>query len=157
VLDLRECLAAGFSGEIVYYSPWREPDGDVSAFEDDILRLEIDTAVIDYHNFCNCIFPRLIESFDAYRGVVYTDAGVKAADQGYIQTLEDIRIDPEGRGSVYRIWPVKYFDDALCRCAFGISAAKVVRRAGPRCERAEILNGGALLIVTSSSARPSTV
>jgi hypothetical protein len=44
---------------------------------------------------------------------------------------------------------VSYFDDLLCRRSFGIGAAKVVRRAAPICERAELLRGGAFLIVTS--------
>jgi hypothetical protein len=37
----------------------------------------------------------------------------------------------------------------LCRRSFGIGAEEVVRRASPECERAELLNGGAFLLVTS--------
>ncbi len=48
-----------------------------------------------------------------------------------------------------RIAPVSFFDDILCRRAFGIGAEEVVRRAAPECEHAELLLGGAFLIVTS--------
>ncbi len=42
-----------------------------------------------------------------------------------------------------------FFDDLLCRRAFGIGAAEVAARAAPECERAEVLHGGAFLLVTS--------
>ena len=57
--------------------------------------------------------------------------------------------DIDGRDGVHRIWPVCLFDDLLCRRAFGIGAAEVAWRAAPECERAEVLHGGAFLLVTS--------
>ena len=42
-----------------------------------------------------------------------------------------------------------FFDDLLCRRAFGIGAAEVAACAAPECERAEVLCGGAFLLVTS--------
>jgi hypothetical protein len=44
---------------------------------------------------------------------------------------------------------VNFFDDLLCRRSFGIGAGEVVRRASPECARAELLNGGAFLLVTT--------
>jgi len=44
---------------------------------------------------------------------------------------------------------VCFFDDLLCRRAFGIGAAEVAARAAPECERAEAMHGGAFLLVTS--------
>jgi hypothetical protein len=117
---------------------------------DDYLILDIDLTIVDYRRFIHLMLPRLITAFEAYRVAVHIDETVMLEDQwdAARQVLVGRGID--GRDSIYRIRPVSYFDDSLCRLSFKLGAAEVVRRAAPLCKRAEILSGGAFLIVTAA-------
>ena len=105
---------------------------------------------MDYFLFCSATLPRLIDIFKPYRAAAETADAVMLADFDLVcaQSQKSGR-DIDGRDSVHRIWLVCFFDDLLCRRAFGISAKDVVARAAPECERAEVLCGGAFLLVTS--------
>lgn len=112
--------------------------------------MRLDTEEADYARFCSATLPRLIDIFRPYRAAARTEDAVKLADFDItrVQSQKTGR-DIDGRDSVHRTWPVCFFDDLLCRRAFGIDAAEVAARAAPECERAEAMHGGAFLLVTS--------
>jgi hypothetical protein len=117
---------------------------------DDFLALRLNADKADYLEFCAKIFPRLIAIFRPYRAAIETDQEVAMADWEIVRTQRpETGKNIDGRDSVFRIWPANFFDDLLCRRSFGMSAEEVVRRAAPACERAELLNGGAFLLVTT--------
>jgi hypothetical protein len=149
-LDLRKSLVPGLKGEILYAARLAGYlDRDV-ATSDDFLMLRLDTEKVDYKKFCSETFIDLINILQPYRADLQTDESVGLADWEIVcdQSKKTGR-NIDGRDSVFRIWPVNFFDDLLCRRSFGIGAEEVVRRASPECERAEVLNGGAFLLVTS--------
>jgi hypothetical protein len=150
-LDLRKSLGVGLKGQQIVYAARLAGylKRDV-AQSDDFLLLRLDTETADYKRFCSETLPRLIEIFQPYRAALETDEAVNLSDWKIVcdQSRETGR-DIDGRDSVFRIWPVSFFDDLLCRRSFGIGAEEVAARAAPECERAEVLNGGAYLLVSS--------
>jgi len=150
-LDLRKSLRGGLSGQVVYMPRFvGYLSKDVSK-ADDTLRIRLDTDKVDYAVFCAETLPRLITMFESYRGHVETDAKVRAVDwENVRQQSRTTGRNIDGRDSIFRIWPVCWFDGELSRRAFGITAEEAVRRASPECERAELVAGCASLIVTSA-------
>jgi hypothetical protein len=150
-LDLRASLRDGLSGQVVYMPRFAGYLSKDVAKADDTVRLRLNTEKIDYAAFCTVTLPQLISIFGSYRGHVDTDASVRAADWAIVrQQSRQTGRNIDGRDSIFRIWPVCWFDDELSRRAFGIGAEEAVRRAGADCERAELVGGCALLIVTSA-------
>ena len=148
-LDLRKPLCPGLQGQISYAGRLAGYLKEDKAMNDDFASIFISDS-IDYRYFCVDVVPRLIAAFDAYRGQITLDRAVSRADHAAMRARHtETDRDIDGRDSVYRFWPVSYADDLLCRRAFGLTAAEVVRRATPGCERAELLEGGAFLIVTA--------
>ena len=149
-LDLRTALASGLAGQISYAPRFAGYLSQDIAQSDDFISLRLNTEKTDYALFCSATLPRLIDIFGPYRAAAHTDEAVLLDDFDItrVQSQKTGR-NINGRDSVYRIWPVCFFDDLLCRRAFGIDAAEVAARAAPECERAEVLHGGAFLLVTS--------
>ncbi len=153
-LDLRRArkvLVEGLGGQVRYcarFPGWI--DQDISMC-DDTLMFAMDTIKVDYTEFCRVTLQKLIDIFGPYRVSVRTDETVEMADWEItrVQSNETKR-DVDGRDSVHRIWPVCFIDNLLCQRSFGMSAAEVVARVAPECERAELLYGGAFLIVTTN-------
>lgn len=149
-LDLRTALVSGLAGQITYRPRFAGYLSRDIAQSDDFIWLRLDTEMADYVRFCSVTLPRLIEVFGSYRAAAETDNDVLLDDFDITRVQsQKSGLNINGRDSVYRIWPVCFFDDLLCRRAFGIGAAEVAARAAPECERAEILCGGAFLLVTS--------
>ena len=150
LLDLRTALVSGLGGQVSYAPRFAGYLSRDIAQSDDFVWLRLDTEEADYTRFCSVTLPRLIEVFGSYRVAAETDKAVHRRDNELIRSQWRVDgPDLDGRDSVYRIWPVCFFDDLLCRRAFGIGAAEVAARAAPECERAEVLCGGAFLLVTS--------
>ena len=149
-LDLRGALVDGLSGQVLYRARFAGYLSRDIGQSDDFVSLSLNPEKADYARFCSATLPRLIEIFGAYRAAVETDKAVMLADFEVtrVQSQKTGR-NVSGRDGVYRIWPVCFIDDLLCRRAFGLSAEAVVARAAPECERAEVLCGGAFLLVTS--------
>lgn len=150
-LDLRKALAPGLKGQQIFYAPrlggYLNRDTSQS---DDFLSFKIDTEKIDYREFCLHSLPLLISIFDSYRATVETDREIRQSDWKDICDLSKTSgRDIDGRDTVFRVWPVNFFDDLLCQRSFGIGAGEVVRRLAPECERAEVLNSGAFILITS--------
>ena len=149
-LDLRTALASGLAGQISYAPRFAGYLSRDIAQSDDFLSLRLDTEEMDYDRFCSATLPRLTDVFRPCRAAAHTDEAVLLADFDItrVQSQKTGR-NINGRDSVHRIWPVCFFDDLLCRRAFGMGAAEVAARAAPECERAEVMHGGAFLLVAS--------
>ncbi|HLY54985.1 MAG TPA: hypothetical protein VKS60_05475 [Stellaceae bacterium] len=154
VLDLRSALAPGLSG-LLYYRMFAGDSIDLYADDpdelgDDVLELDVDNTVVNYRTFCREIFPEVVRIFGAYRGAVKSDREVQIRDgDSVMERYRETGLDVNRRSGIFRIWPVSYFGDELCRRSFRIGAAEVVKRAAPICELAEVRNDGAFLIATS--------
>ena len=139
-LDLRTALVSGLGGQVLYAPRFAGYLSRDIAQSDDFIWLRLDTEEADHVRFCSATLPRLIEVFGSYRAAARTDDAVKLADFDItrVQSQKTGR-NIDGRDSVYRIWPVCFFDDLLCRRAFGIGAAEVAaRRAGVRARRGAV-------------------
>lgn len=150
-LDLRQSLTPGLKGQIVYAPRFQGYLSRDIAQSDDFLALRVNTERADYGIFASQTFPDLIAIFGAYRAAIETDREIATTDWEIVcrQSPETDR-DIDGRDSVFRIWPVNFFDGLLCERSFGMTAEQIVRRASAVCERAELLNGGAFLLVTAN-------
>jgi hypothetical protein len=150
-LDLRKALRDGLAGQVVYAARFpRNLSRDVAKV-DDVTRIRLNTDKIDYAAFCTETLPRLITVFRPYRGHMETDPKVRAADWEVVrQQSRQTGRNIDGRDSIFRIWPVCWFDEELSRRTFGIGVEEAVRRAAPECERAEVVAGCAFLMVTSA-------
>jgi hypothetical protein len=150
ILDLRGSLVAGLGGQIVYAARLAGYLSQDSSQFDDFLTLAASTKDYDHSELCTVLFPKLVETFGPYRASIHTDKTVQRADWKSVRSeSQQTGRDIDGRDSVFRIWPVNFFDDLLCRRSFGVSCEDVVRRASPECEQARIVSNGAFLLVTS--------
>ena len=150
-LDICECLIPGLLGYISYNSRPLPQYVKDKAMDDDFMGIAVSPTKVDRAQFFGDTLPQILHVFEAYRAGFQTDKdAILDEDFDRKQELSDYGRgrDIDGRDSVYRIWPVNYFDERLCQRAYGMSAAEVVRRAAPHCHSARLVNGGAYLIVT---------
>jgi hypothetical protein len=153
--DLSPCLVNAVNGAISYASRLPAAIKDKATSDDSII-LKFDSDEIDFHKFCNDVFPEIIEAFSPYRAVIITDLDQDLDDfEDIVQESQSTGKDIDGRDSVFRIYPVNYFDDEMCKRAFGISSSEVVGKLKSSIDRAEIIAGGALLLVFSEPAAGS--
>lgn len=143
-------LVDGLFGNINYAVRYPGHQHRDDANNDDMIILRIDTNKVEYDNFCKIILPKIVEIFRPYCVKVETNDKVSMEDWHIIcDFFRKTGNNIDGRDGVYRIWPVAYYDNLLCQRAFKLSAAEVVERVAPECERAELINNGAFFIVTS--------
>ncbi|MCX2803376.1 hypothetical protein OQJ68_16485 [Microbulbifer thermotolerans] len=147
--DLSPCLIDSVNGAISFASRLPAAIAD-KATSDDTIILKFDSDEIDFHKFCNDVFPEIIEAFNPYRAVIITDLDQDLDDfEDIVQESQSTGKDIDGRDSVFRIYAINYFDDEMCKRAFGIGASEVVEKLKSSIERAEEIAGGALLLVSS--------
>jgi hypothetical protein len=148
-LDLTSCLKPGIAGAVTFASRLSAAVVD-KALADDVLVLRLDVASVDLRLFSLQNFAELVEIFRPYRAVIVTDVDLDLDDFEHIsQEAQRTAKDIDGRDTVYRFHAVNYFDETLCRRAFGMSASTVVSKLENRIERAEEISVGALLVLAS--------
>ncbi|WP_146748005.1 hypothetical protein [Achromobacter sp. HZ01] len=126
--NLSPCLIQGIRGGISYASRRLGAIRDHGT-SDDFIRLELDLDLIDYLWFVADVFPAVVEAFEAYRSTTETDEDQMVDDFEKIIELSRLeKKDILSRDGVFRIQSVNYFDDILCRRAFGIGSKEVVAR-----------------------------
>lgn len=121
-------LVKGIRGDISYTSrmPGAVKDHGIS---DDFVFFELDLELVDYIWFVTVAFPAIVEAFGAYRATVITD--MDQADDDFDSIVEQCRLEKKdilSRDGVFRIQSVNYFDDVLCKRAFGIGYKEVAAR-----------------------------
>jgi hypothetical protein len=150
--DISPCLIDAINGAISYASRLPVAISD-KAISDDFMVLKFDCHEIDFYEFCHDVFPEIIKAFRPYRAVVVTNLEQDLDDfEDIVEESYRTGKDIDGRDSIFRIQSVNYFDDTLCRRAFGISSSGVVEILKESVERAELISGGAFLVISCDPA-----
>lgn len=143
--NLTPILAPGVKGCVSYVSRFYAGAGDV-ARNDDYLILAADTELVSFSLLCREIFPAVIEVFGPYRAAVVSDLNQDLDDfDAIIDEAERTGRDVDGRDTVYRLRPLNFFDDEMCKRAFGHPADDLVVLAKRFFSGARLFHGGALL------------
>lgn len=147
--DLTPFLRKGLRGAISYSARFGSLAKDKAVF-DDVLTIRIDELSIKYREFVNAVFEPLVFCFQAYRAAIVHDLDLDLDDYEQIvdrsrQTGQDV----DGRDTVFRIHPVNFFDNELCKRAFGRSCDELAAALLGDVERVRATDSGLLLIVTS--------
>lgn len=125
--DLSPCLTHGITGQVSYASRLPAAITD-KAISDDFITLRFDTNRVDFHLFCRDIFTEVIRVFRPYRAGVVSDLDLDLDDfEEVASKARRTGLDVDGRDSVYRLYPINYFDKIMCERAFGMSPEQVSR------------------------------
>jgi len=145
-VDISPCLTDDMRGAISYASRLSTFISD-KAINDDTLVVQMDTDAVDFSSFCRCIFPEIIRVFCPYRANIVTDLDQDLDDfEVIVEEVQRTGRDVDGRDTVFRFYPVNYFDDVMCLRAFGKSVDEVVVKLSGEIALAERFQSGALLI-----------
>ena len=126
--NLSPCLIQGVRGGISYASRRLGAVRDHGT-SDDFIQLELDLDLIDYLWLVTDVFPAIVEAFGAYRSTIETDEDQMVDDFEKIIELSRLeKKDILSRDGVFRIQSVNYFDDILCKRAFGLGSKEVAAR-----------------------------
>jgi hypothetical protein len=153
-VKLGPALGKGLRGEVSY--PLRHKDylRDV-AHHDDSIVIEFDSSLVDFGELTQKVFPALIEGFEAYRAAVKDDARALEDWSRIAKLAKETGRDIDGRDTVFRIHAANYFDRELCKRAFAMEPADILKKLGGVFDRAEAFQNGVLLIC--SKAHPDAV
>jgi hypothetical protein len=144
-LVLNRFFGKGVKGYVTYAARSAAYLADTGEY-DDYLIAEFNPARFDFGVLVDQVFPALILAFRAYRGAVFNDE-LALDDWGTIvETVNRTGIDVDGRGGVYRVNAMNFWDDDLCQRAFHKTSTEVVRLLGPLVPKAELLSGGAYVV-----------
>ena len=157
-LLLIDVLENAFASQVSYTARFPNQISSDRGMYDDFMILTINTEKTDCAAFCRETLPKLLDIFGAYLAKLETDKQIVLEDHDErVELYRRTRQRRDSRSFIRRMWPVNFFDDTLCRRAFGIGAEDVVHRAAPECEHAEHMLGGAFLLVTTDivTGRPA--
>ncbi len=117
---------------------------------DDSMSVRFDPERVDFAYVVQKVFPAYVQAFKAYRATIIIDKDLIIDEWPVIcETSQKTGLNIDGRDSVYRITSVNYFDRKLCHRAFGLQPETIVERLEGMVERVQMLDDGALLIVSS--------
>lgn len=147
--DLSAALAPGVKATLTYVFRSASYLRDEGQY-DDCFFLDFDHASADYRSFVANIFPAYVRAFQPYRGTVVLDENLAVEDWDRVVDLRKATgKDVDGRDSVFRMGPVNYFDQELCRRAFGLAPEEVVSSLQGRVESVSMLLDGVLIVGSS--------
>ncbi len=116
---------------------------------DDVLSMRSELDLDAYLQWAHVVAPTWISALPAYRAAIFTDidlalddwdrAGSRGAETGR---------DEDGRDSVFRIWPVSFWDRELCRRAWGLSPERIATALAPLVQETQLIADG-ILVITS--------
>lgn len=149
VIQLNRHLAKGLKGFVSYQLRAATYLKDNAQY-DDILVLEFNPNKIDYALLVFDVFPKLINAFQAYRAVI-TSMNLAMEDwQTVVEKVNATGRDVDGRDGVFRISAVNFWDNLLCKRAFGMTPSEIVQRLSVSVPKAAILNDGAYVVSITS-------
>jgi hypothetical protein len=114
---------------------------DDNSLSDDRMYIEFNSSKIDYIDFCKNVFPAYVIMFNAYRGIVCPKE-ISFLD---FEKSRNVNL----RDTIFRFYPLCFYDEELCRRALNLSAVDVVDRLTGQVETAQLFNDGALIIESS--------
>jgi hypothetical protein len=148
-VDLSPCLEPGIKASISYASRLSGSIVD-KAISDDFLTVQLDLNNANYEEFCNNIFPIVIKVFEPYRAAVITDLDLDLDDyEEIVEEAQRTGLDVDGRDTVYRFYPVNFFDDTLCGRAFGFDSQELINRLSIFIKEKEKYPSGALITIAN--------
>ncbi len=110
---------------------------------DDLLNIVFNPAKVDVHHLVYEVIPRYIEAFDPYLVEFFDDQMI----DGAAEELKGLPVNP--RQYVHRVGMVSFFDDLLCRRAFGMTPADLAVRFEGKIEHVRLTHNGVYLVGTS--------
>jgi hypothetical protein len=147
--DLTSFMRDGVSGALSYSARFNYEMQDKAMF-DDILTLQLEVSKLNYEDFCPKVFSQIITAFDPYRAAIVQDLDLDLDDfEEIVEMSQNLRIDVDGRDSVFRVNPVNFFDQQLCRRAFRLDVQHVIERLRGHVQEATVLIDGVLIVVTN--------
>lgn len=138
--NLTKYLGRGIHRAMVTYRYRRMLSDD--GLSDDLLNIVFNPHVVSLGELLLIAVPRYIEAFDAYLAEYFDDAVIDLPPEGNLKA-------PNPRTDVKRVGPVSYFDDLLCRRAFGIAPELALARCQGEVEHGELVAGGVYLLGSS--------
>lgn len=142
ILSASKFLGKGIKGHVVYQ--YRRYFRDEAAY-DDWIDLTFNPSKIDYRALAYDFFPHYVEAFGGYMATISDDEFI------YMDFEERRRLKMDARSSIYRIDPISYFSDSLCKRGFGLSAKQVMKRLTGKVEDVRLGCGGVFIVLTSAA------
>lgn len=149
IVDLDGVLGLGLKGDIIYQFRGEEYLRDIAQY-DDSLAIEFNPKKIDYVNLVKNVFPILVKAFECYRATIYEKKIARSDWREIVKLSRSTGKDVNGRDGVYRVNAVNFYDNELCRRAFGLSPDQVIHRLRGKVEHVSLLLDGVLLIISSA-------
>jgi len=151
--DLTDALVKDVRGAISYAD--RSYARIDKALADDVLTLQIDLEQVDYARLALSVFPALVEACAPYRAAIVTDLNMDMDDfEEIVSQTQNLRpgteLDIDGRDTVFRIQTKNFFDELLCKRAFGVAPAEVARKLKGKVASVEEMRGGVVITLADS-------
>lgn len=154
--DLTPALPSPNRGAISY-CPRRSIDREHGMY-DDVLTIDFEREPALYRELLADKFRGIVETFGSYRAAVLIDEDLDLDDfDEIVKQSERTEKDIDGRDGVFRIWPVSYFDDQLCRRAFSLAASEVGARVATQAERVFVTPAGVEIVASSAFVSTETI
>lgn len=148
MVNLAPLLGDGLRGGIGYLLRSDDYLRD-SGQSDDKMIVEFDLDTQLYFDLQNKIFAKYINIFCPYRAAVFTDRSLVIDDQRQlVAQARESGEEPNGRNSVWRIWPLSYFDRLLCQRAWNLSPEEIVTTLRGEIDEVEIVGDGVLICIS---------
>ncbi|TWT65164.1 hypothetical protein Pla123a_49280 [Posidoniimonas polymericola] len=147
-LGISEALPQGFAGSVCYVPRSEELIEDHSS-SDDYASIEEHRSIEFVDDGVVGFLGDFARRFTAYRACLYFDRyEYGSAHNLIVEESRKTGLNVDGRDTVYRFFPVNYFDNELCCRAFKRSAASLAKRMAKHVEMVEVDDRGVLILVT---------
>lgn len=133
-VNLNKYMGNGIKCSIYYRYRNTLADDNMS---DDRIYLEFNAKKNDYEDLATNILPKYIKLFDAYRAAIYSE-------ELMFYDFERSR-NVNFRNSIFRFYPVFFFDQTLSLRSLGISSEKVFNKLRDKVVSTRLLNNGILI------------
>jgi len=140
VLKVSKFLGPGIRGNLVYQ--FRRPFRDEGS-EDDWINISFNPEKLDYATLVRDVFLKYVVAFRGYYAEILDEEFI-FKDYEVHRTLK-----LNQRRDVFRIAPVTFIDDELCRRAFGFGPDEVVSRLQGHAESVTRTVNGVFIVLTS--------
>jgi hypothetical protein len=139
-LKVAKLLGKGLRGDLVYQ--FRRPFRD-EASQDDYLNVVFNPTKINYKQLVSSVFLKYVGAFGGYYAEIADDEFIFMDYEARRQHGVD------KRHGIYRLAPVAYIGQELCRRAFGITPEQVVDRLQGSVEEVRLALDGVFIVLTS--------
>lgn len=141
-----------YGGHYLYKSEINREDflgvfGQDESFE---ITFRMSNKSLDYKEILHIHYPKVIEAYMPYRGVLYFDnyfctytGGYQNINEDYDKLCANEALQVDGRNNIYTLHPAQFWDKQLCELALGYGPEEVIRRL-----RGAVFQGAAIPLIT---------